>query len=58
MWSINNVLDYSGKKLSLYSGKILDFEERRGFNIILTGSNARLLGKELATALTGEDIFL
>jgi len=58
VWSINNFWGYSGKKLSLYSGKILDFEERRGFNIILTGSNARLLGKELATALTGEDIFL
>lgn len=27
--------------------------QRRGFNLILTGSNARLLGKELATVLTG-----
>lgn len=27
--------------------------QRRGHNIILTGSNARLLSKELATALTG-----
>jgi len=26
---------------------------RRGFNLILTGSNAKLLSKELATALTG-----
>ncbi len=27
--------------------------QRRGYNLILTGSNARLLSKELATALTG-----
>jgi len=30
--------------------------QRRGFNLILTGSNARLLSKELATALTGRCI--
>jgi len=30
--------------------------QRRGFNLILTGSNARLLSKELATALTGRYI--
>jgi uncharacterized protein len=29
---------------------------REGYNIILTGSNARLLSKELATALTGRHI--
>jgi len=29
VWSINNFWGYSGKKLSLYSGKILDFEEPR-----------------------------
>lgn len=29
---------------------------RRGFNLILTGSNAKLLGKELATTLTGRYI--
>ena len=28
--------------------------QRRGYNLILTGSNARLLSKELATALTGD----
>lgn len=32
--------------------------QRRGFNLILTGSNARLLSKELATALTGRYIDL
>ena len=30
--------------------------QRRGYNLILTGSNARLLSKELATALTGRHI--
>ncbi len=30
--------------------------QRRGFNLVLTGSNARLLGKELATTLTGRYI--
>lgn len=30
--------------------------QRRGYNLILTGSNARLLGSELATALTGRYI--
>jgi len=29
---------------------------REGFNLVLTGSNARLLSKELATALTGRHI--
>ncbi len=29
---------------------------RQGYNIVLTGSNARLLGRELATALTGRHI--
>jgi predicted AAA+ superfamily ATPase len=29
---------------------------RRGYNLILTGSNAKLLSKELATALTGRNI--
>jgi len=30
--------------------------QRRGYNLILTGSNARLLSRELATALTGRHI--
>lgn len=30
--------------------------QRRGFNLILTGSNAKLLSKELATSLTGRHI--
>lgn len=30
--------------------------QRRGYNLVLTGSNARLLSKELATALTGRHI--
>ncbi|MEO0102888.1 MAG: ATP-binding protein [candidate division WOR-3 bacterium] len=30
--------------------------QRRGYNLILTGSNARLLSKELATVLTGRHI--
>lgn len=29
---------------------------REGYNVVLTGSNARLLGRELATALTGRHI--
>ncbi len=29
---------------------------RQGYNIVITGSNARLLGRELATALTGRHI--
>lgn len=32
--------------------------QRRGYNLILTGSNAKLLSKELATALTGRYISL
>jgi len=30
--------------------------QRRGFNLVLTGSNAKLLGKELTTTLTGRYI--
>lgn len=30
--------------------------QRRGFNLIITGSNAKLLSKELATSLTGRHI--
>ncbi len=48
-----------------YLDEIQDFPEwetlvnklhRRGYNLIITGSNAKLLGSELATALTGRHI--
>lgn len=40
------------EKWELFVNKL----QRRGYNLILTGSNARLLSKELATALTGRHI--
>ena len=36
----------------------LNRQHRRGKNIIVTGSNSKLLGKELSTALTGRHITL
>jgi predicted AAA+ superfamily ATPase len=48
-----------------YLDEIQDFPEwetlinklhRRGYNLVITGSNAKLLGSELATALTGRHI--
>ncbi|MBU4338919.1 ATP-binding protein [Patescibacteria group bacterium] len=40
------------KNWELFANKL----HRRGYNLILTGSNARLLNKELATVLTGRHI--
>ena len=38
------------------SGKYLLFDEIQNYNIMLTGSNAKLLSKELSTSLTGRHI--
>lgn len=55
---------YSGPKFILFDEiqNLPEWElfvnklQRRGHNLILTGSNARLLSKELATALTGRHV--
>ena len=42
------------KKWEIFANKL----QRRGYNLIITGSNSRLLSKELAASLTGRYILL
>jgi len=62
---IKGIIEIYGEQKIILFDEIQNFKNwelfvnklhRRGYNLILTGSNARLLSKELATVLTGRHI--
>lgn len=62
---IKGIIEIYGEQKIILFDEIQNFKNwelfvnklhRRGYNLILTGSNARLLNKELATVLTGRHI--